>query len=149
MIAALLFALAERVVTPGAAGPNRLDPDAAVLSTASPLRYAVGSENGRRSYTLTAGLEDLRLHDAGGTEHPYLLIAPSSRQPQWQRTTLRTIAASKTSSGFEADLGSVRNVDRVRIDGIATPFLKRLRLEGSGDRVHWSVLSPDARGTPG
>jgi hypothetical protein len=144
MIAALLFALVERSVTPGAKGANRLDVDAAVLSTAVPLRYGVSGDGGKRSFHFDGGLEDLRLRDASGSEHPYLLIAPPDRRPSWRIATLRPIAASKTSSGFEADLGAIENVDRIRLDGIVPPMMKRLRLEGSGDRQRWTMLAAEA-----
>jgi hypothetical protein len=32
-------------------------------------------------------------------------------------------------------------IDRIRLDGIATPFLKRATLEGSGDRTRWTLLA--------
>jgi hypothetical protein len=37
-------------------------------------------------------------------------------------------------------LGSAVAVDRLRVSGIPAPFLKRFRLEGSGDRSHWTLL---------
>jgi hypothetical protein len=117
----------ERTVTPGAKGPNRLDVDVALLGGAKPR-----------------ALSDLRLHDAAGNEVPYLLIEPPPRAPAWRSATVLPIAATKTSSGFEADLGAPVDVDRIEIAGIAAPFLKRLRVEGSGDRAHWTVLAADA-----
>jgi hypothetical protein len=144
VIAALLFAIVERTVIPGGAGPNRLDPDAAVLASAAPLRYDVSGDGSKRVFRFTGGLEDLRLRSSTGEEHPYLIVAPPARVPQWRTTSLRPITPTKTSSGFEADLGVPVNVDRIRLDGLASPVMKRLRLEGSGDRVRWTVLSPDA-----
>ncbi len=44
------------------------------------------------------------------------------------------------TSGFEIDLGQAIVIDRVRVDGITSPFLKRVRLEGSGDRARWTLL---------
>lgn len=136
-------AVVERTVTTNV-GPNRLTPDVAILAAAAPLRYTVTTSGTRRVFTMTGGLEDLRFHDANGTEHPYLLIAPPTRKPEWRAATLLPIASTKTTSGFEADFGNATDVDRVRIEGIAPPFLKRLRVEGSGDRAHWTVLAPDA-----
>jgi hypothetical protein len=125
----LLFALVTftRTVTPGAKGPNRLDVDVALLAGAKPRDLA-----------------DLRLHDAAGNEVPYLFIAPPDRAHVWKNATILPVAATKTSSGFEADLGATADVDRIEITGIAAPFLKRLRLEGSGDREHWTMLAADA-----
>lgn len=142
----ILFAIAlmQRTVTPGAAGPNRLVPDAAVLGTAAPLRYTVANTTNRRTYTFAGGLDDLRLHDAAGGEHPYLLIGPPTRRPQWDPASILPVQPTKTTSGFEADLGAMKDVDRLRVEGVATPFMKRLRVEGSGDRIHWTVLAPEA-----
>jgi hypothetical protein len=106
-------------------GPNRLDPDVGLLAHA---REHLG---------------DLRFVDASGREVPYLLIAPS-REPQWNHARLLPIVATKKTSGFEADLGEMHTIDRIRFAGIATPFLKRARLEGSGDRSRWTLLTADA-----
>lgn len=46
---------------------------------------------------------------------------------------------------MELDLGRTVRTARLRLDGLRPPFLKRYRLEGSGDRRHWSGLV--ARGT--
>jgi hypothetical protein len=125
MLLATLAGADERTIHPAGPGPNRLDPDVELLAHAQP------------------DLRDLRL--AGdGREIPYLLIEPSSDEPNWITGRVLPVAATKTTSGFEADLGTRRSVDRMRIDGIATPFLKRARLEGSGDRSHWTLLASDA-----
>ena len=116
-----------RTVTPGAAGANRLAVDAALLA---------GSD-ARRGPSL---LSDLRLVAADGREVPYLLVEPPQREPEWRRAALLPIPASKSASGFEADLGALRRIDRLRAAGLPAPFLKRLRLEGSGDRARWTVL---------
>jgi hypothetical protein len=125
LVAAALHA-EERSVVPGARGANRLDPDVALLAHAK------------------RDLGDLRLHDAQGREVPYLLIDPPPRVYNWKDGALLPVAATKKTSGFELDLGRAMPVDRIRLDGIAAPFLKRLRLEGSGDRAHWTVLAEEA-----
>ena len=130
----LLFVLAvatllhadERTVVPAQTGPNRLDPDPEFLAHAKP------------------DLGDLRLIDASGHEQPYLVIAPPTADPKWLAGQVLPVAATKKSSGFELDLGAVHAVDRIRVEGVATPFLKRVRLEGSGDRTHWTLLADDA-----
>jgi len=128
VIAGLLLAAAlARAVTPGAPGPNRLEVDVALLGRAKPQT-----------------LGDLRLRDAAGNEVPYLLIEPPSRTPAWKYARVLPIAATKKTSGFEADLGSPWKVDRTEIAGVAAPFLKRLKLEGSGDRTHWTLLASEA-----
>lgn len=115
----------ERTVVPGQVGPNRLEPDIELLAHAKP------------------GLGDLRLADASGHELPYLVIYPST-DPRWIAGHILPVAATKKTSGFELDLGATHNVDRMHLEGIATPFLKRARLEGSGDRTHWTLLAADA-----
>jgi hypothetical protein len=151
LAAALLLALGEgsaaprlpfeRPVFPGAAGPNRLEPDVPLLAAAAPLVYEPGREAGELG-GFQGGLADLRLFDAGGREVPHLLVAPRHREPAWRRGSLLPLAATKTGSGFEVDLGIDRAspIDRVRITGLPAPFLKRFRLEGGGDRSRWSVL---------
>ena len=127
MIALLVFAaIVNRPIVPAHAGPNRIDPDVELLAHARP------------------DLGDLRLFDGEGHEVPYLVIPPASREPRWTDGRVLPVARTKTTSGFELDLGSARTIDRIRIDGITTPFLKRAQLEGSGDRAHWTMLAPDA-----
>ena len=125
-----------RPVTPGAAGPNALVVDVPLLSGARPLRFdATGRFGG--------GLEDLRLFGADGDEVPYLVVAPPSVERRWQSGRLQPIVSTKEASGFEVDLGEVVRADRLRLTGLPGPLLKRVRLEGSGDRQHWVVLAPD------
>ncbi len=51
---------------------------------------------------------------------------------------------SKPTRSRRADSKSICGeallIDRFRVDGIAAPFLKRVRLEGSGDRARWTLL---------
>ena len=62
----------------------------------------------------------------------------------WRSAQTLAIAPVETptlkTSGFEVDLGEAVTIDRFRIDGLAPPFLKRVRLEGSGDRARWTLL---------
>ena len=104
-------------------GPNRLDVDVALLSGSAPA------------------FPDLRLFDSAGREVPYLTIQPPARERRWTGSTLLDIASTKTTSGFEADLGALRQVDRVRLNSIRAPYLKHATLEGSGDRAHWTMLA--------
>jgi hypothetical protein len=94
--------------------------------------------------TLLAGahpdLRDLRLYDAQGNEIGYLLMHPQT-EPRWLGATLRPIPTGKFTSGFMADLGSVRVVDRIRVTGIEPPFMKRVTIDGSGDSTHWVTLT--------
>ncbi|HWW62968.1 MAG TPA: DUF3999 family protein, partial [Thermoanaerobaculia bacterium] len=113
----------ERTVTPGAAGPNRLDVDVNMLAGAQ------------------SDLRDLRLFDATGREVGYLLVPPANSDAHWVAGRVLPIKSTKTTSGFEVDLGHTVDVDRLKLDAIAAPFLKRVTLEGSGDRAHWTLLA--------
>lgn len=124
-LATLLFALPlqkGREVTPGGPGPNRLDVDILVLAEAAP------------------DLRDVRLVDAQDREVGYMLVHPPAEW-QWIRGRILPIASTKFTSGFEIDLGAAHEIDRLRLDGIAAPFLKKLRLEGGGDRSRWTLLA--------
>ena len=115
--------LATRVVTPGAPGPNRLDVDVSLLAHA------------QRDF------RDVRLVDSDGNELAYLIVPPRDTQPKWIDGRVLPILPTKKTSGFEVDFGALRRVDRLRLDGIAPPFMKRITLEGSGDRTRWTLLS--------
>lgn len=130
----------QRVVTPSAPGPNVLIPDVELLSRARPLTYAEWTAGKRDLTTWSGGLEDLRLYDASGREVAYLLVPPPAERASWSGGRILSVASTKMTSGFEVDLGFAANVDRIRFGGIAAPFLKRFRLEGSGDRAHWTLL---------
>jgi hypothetical protein len=113
----------ERAVRPGGPGANRLDVDVELLSGAK------------------RGLEDLRLFDSNLREVGYLLIAPPEKGAQWIAGDVLPVASTKTTSGFEVDLRGAREVDRLRLNGIPSPYLKPVRVEGSGDRAHWTLLA--------
>lgn len=123
LVALPLVAQVKRTVTPSAAGPNRLDVDVALLSRA------------------TTDLHDLRIVDAGQREVGYLLVEPAGGDARWLGGHILPVASTKKTSGFELDLGRAEKVDRLRFEGIAAPFLKRARVEGSGDRAHWTLLA--------
>jgi len=141
----LTAAVVTRTVVPALPGANRLDPDVAILSgTSAPLHYTITTERGERRFVFEGGLDDLRLHDEGGKELQYLLVPPPSRIPTWKTTrSILPIPSTKTTSGIEADFGALTSIDRVAIGGVSAPLLKRVRVDGSGDRVHWTVLAPE------
>lgn len=132
----------ERQVIPGGPGPNRLAVDVELLAGATPMSVAsvVDGTGGRTRATASGGLDDLRLFDASGGEVPFLVIAPPPVERDWIGGTLLPVAATKVSSGVEVDLGRAAGVDRLRLAGLPPPFLKRARLEGSGDRARWTLL---------
>lgn len=132
----------ERVVVPGGAGPNKLSFDATVLAGVQPFRVTEVAASEGRVAVAAGGAGDLRLFDKSDREVPYLLITPRV-EAQWRAARLLPIAATKFTSGFEADFETALPVDRVRIKGLPAPFLKRIRIEGSGDRAHWTLLVPD------
>lgn len=132
----------ERAILPGGAGPNRLALDAVVLAGGSPFRVqTTGLEAAGGAVSIAeGGLSDLRIYDASGREVPYLLVAPPSREPRWLKGRTIPVAATKKTSGFELDLGQLVEVDRLQLAGLPAPFLKRVQLEGSGDRSRWTLL---------
>jgi hypothetical protein len=125
----------ERPVQTGGAGPRRLAIDVPLLVGSRPF-----PSRGARE----VGLSDLRLFDSTGQELPYLLVSNPSEQPVWRSAQTLPVAPVETSmqktSGFEVDFGQPIATDRFRIDGVQPPFLKRVRLEGSGDRARWTLL---------
>jgi Protein of unknown function (DUF3999) len=113
----------QRTITPAGPGPNRLDADVTLLAGSAP------------------DLPDLRLFDGSGREVPYLVIQPPNRERRWTGSALLDVATTKTTSGFEADLGALREIDRLRLNSIRAPYLKQVTLEASGDRSHWTLLA--------
>ena len=69
-----------------------------------------------------------------------MLVWPSIDEPTWRDGRILGVSPAKDTSGFEVDLGDVSTLDRLDIQGLPERFLKRVRLEGSGDRVHWTLL---------
>jgi hypothetical protein len=129
----------ERPVVTSGPGPRRLAVDVALLSGAEPFLRPSSSGDGR-SGPQAFGLSDLRFVDGSGATVPYLLLRPPSRVPSWRRGQVLAIASTEKTSGFEADFRSPATFDAVRLNGLPSRFLKRLRLEGSGDRERWTML---------
>ena len=125
----------ERPIASGGAGPRRLPIDVPLLVGAAPA--GVGEP-----------LRDLRIYDASGSEIGYLLVRQASPAPEYKQAVILPVASVDTpterTSGFEADLGEPMVIDRFRIDGLPPPFLKRVKLEASGDREHWTLLVAEA-----
>jgi Protein of unknown function (DUF3999) len=130
----------ERTIHTVGPGPQKVAIDATLLEAAQPFRVTHYGE----SAIAQNGLGDLRLIDAQGRPAPHLLIYPPSREPSWTPGAILPVAATKKSSGFEADFGKADPIDAIRLEGIPAPFLKRLTLEGSGDRAHWTMLAREA-----
>ncbi len=133
----------ERILIPGGAGPNRLRIDVPLLAgTTSSWQLSRETTAGGRETMIIAkdGLSDLRLYDTANREIPYLLIAPPAPEPLWTQGRLLPVAETKKTSGFELDLGRPLLSDRLRLDGLPAPFLKRILLEAGGDRSRWTML---------
>ena len=135
----------ERPVAIDAPGPHRLAVDVPLLTGGNrfaQMQRLEGREGSR--WRAQGGLSDLRLFEASGREVPYLLVYPDDGTPQWIGASVLPLAPTETKtmkgSGFEADLRAVSTVDMIQIEGIPAPFLKRLVLEGSGDRERWTLL---------
>lgn len=117
----------QRPILVTQAGPQVLSIDLELLAGAMP------------------SLADLRLYDEAGREVAYLVVPPRLPEPTWRdAATIRPTVARQGESGFDADLGASVNLDRVRVSGLAAPFMKRLRLEGSADHIHYTLLVADA-----
>lgn len=127
----------ERAIETGGAGPRRLAVDVPLLTGAEPYL-------GRNSASGGSGLSDLRLLDQNGSPVPYLLLQSAPRQAQWNEGDILPLARTDKTSGFEADFREAQTVDTIRVLGLPAPFLKRLTLEGSGDRERWTLLSGEA-----
>jgi hypothetical protein len=136
----------ERRAVIDAPGPHGLPVDVSLLTGSLPFRVEThAGPDGTVRRRARGGLRDLRLYDAQGREVPYLLVEPPLPAPEWRRAaTVLPIPATKKESGFEADLGGAPTVDRLRVLGLPAPFLKRLALDGSGDRRRWTRLAAEA-----
>ena len=128
----------RRVVTVGM-GPQRLAVDAPLLIHGARFRVVRSSETSFAE----GGLSDLRLFADGARPIPYLLIRPAAGEARWNAGKLLPITATKKTSGLEVDLGEAQSIDRIRVEGLPVPYLKRLSLEGSGDRARWTMLAAE------
>jgi hypothetical protein len=129
----------ERPVTVTAPGPQRLDLDATVLAGTQAVTSRQITAPVRR--LVQQGPPDLRLYTDAGVEVPYLFVPPPFEGQRVIEGSILPIAATRTTSGFEVDFHEVvPSLTGVTLDGIPAPFLKRFRLEGSGDRVRWTLL---------
>jgi hypothetical protein len=140
----------ERPIVVGGPGPRRLAIDVPLLVGAAPFRVIARTRDPKTDRVfvgLEDGLRDLRLYDASGAEVGYLLMGYTPPEPTYKAAVILPVASVDTdtakTSGFEADLGELTLIDRFRIDGLRPPFLKRVKLEASGDREHWTVLVPE------
>jgi hypothetical protein len=130
-----------------AGGPHRLAIDVPLIVGGNPFRVASTMRTAADrdvARTATGGVSDLRLFDASGKEVPYLLVPNPAIEPAWRPAAVLPVAAVETekekTSGFEADLERTLLVDRLRLEALPPPYLKRIRLEGSGDRARWTLL---------
>jgi hypothetical protein len=137
----------ERAVVVDGEGPRRLAIDLPLLVGSAPFRVVSRSPDpatGRTTIGVGNGLSDLRIYDASGREVGYLLVSNPPANPRYLLATILPVAPVDTdkekTSGFEADFGAAAMIDAFRIDAVAPPFLKCVKLEGSGDREHWTLL---------
>jgi Protein of unknown function (DUF3999) len=133
----------ERSVTPAGPGPSTLAMDVPLLAGPQPIDELQIARSAQRVIA-QGGPADLRFFDRNGREVAFLYVAPPPVQPVWLAGNVLPAPTTEKTSGFDADFGSVALIDRVRVQGISAPFLKRAVLEGSGDREHWTVLAPEA-----
>jgi hypothetical protein len=130
----------ERPAAATAPGPQRLTVDEPLVIGGNPFRVL---QRGR-AFVAVDGLSDLRLFDPTGKPIPYLLVHPPLAEPRWVTATPLPTPATKKTSGFEADFRQAQSIDMVRVEGIPAPFLKRVAVEGSGDRSRWTSLAAEA-----
>jgi hypothetical protein len=133
----------ERTIATNGSGPRRLAIDVPLLVGAEPYLRRDPRMPGDRP-PAASGLSDLRLFDQSGSPVPYLLLQAPARQPQWIGAIVLPLARTEKTSGFEADIHAAETIDAIRVSGLPAPFLKRLTLEGSGDRAHWTLLAGEA-----
>ena len=121
-------------------GQQRLDVDLALLQGSQPFTVTSPGER----FIASGGLNDLRLFSASGEEIPYLLVPPPPDVPQFVSGRVLPITATDTpnekASGFEVDFETLATIDAIDLGRVRAPFLKRFRLEGSGDRSRWTQL---------
>jgi hypothetical protein len=129
----------ERPIATASAGPQRLAIDAALLAGGAPFTI-VRRGSGEPVFVAENGLSDLRLFDARGREVPHLLVYPPFAEARWVAATLQPLARTDKTSGFEADFGSALDITAIEIGGLPASFMKRFRLEASGDREHWTMV---------
>jgi hypothetical protein len=137
-----------RDIVPGGAGPNRLLVDPALLAGGnSRWQFSYKSDGAdieqKPTIAASGGLSDLRIYDASDREVPYLLFAPSV-DSTWRDGQLAPTAPTKKTSGFQVDLERPRMMDRLRLNGLPAPFVKRCILDGSNDAQYWAALRNDA-----
>lgn len=131
----------ERPIVADRAGPHRLAVDAALVVGAARLGQNRPQVNDQRvRWSPKDGFADLRLFDASNQEVPYLMVWPDDVAEQWVRATVLPVTATQKTSGFEADLQAADVVDAIQLKDVPAPFLKRVVLEGSGDRERWTLL---------
>lgn len=130
----------ERPATAAGPGPQRLPVDTPLLVGGTPFRVV----NRGQRLVAEEGLSDLRLFDGQGRQVPYLLVHTPPAEPEWLPGRVLSVQPTKKTSGFEVDFGSSETIDAISVEGIPAPFLKRLSVEGSGDRARWTSLAPEA-----
>ncbi|MGH9307778.1 MAG: hypothetical protein ACRD1U_00295, partial [Vicinamibacterales bacterium] len=128
----------ERPIVSAGRGAQRLRVDVPLLIGAQPFATVTGDGLDAEARD---GLGDLRQFDSAGRDVPNLLIDAPSRRARWIDGAILPIAETRKTSGFEVDLGGGRRVGAMTVEGLPPPFLKRLLLEGSGDRARWTVLA--------
>jgi hypothetical protein len=129
----------QREITVDSSGWHRLDLDATLLAAGKPFRV-IQNVGEAGAYTAVEGLGDLRLYSQSSREVPYLLVYPPPHASMQLVAGALAITPTKYASGFEIDLKSARLVDQLQVSGLPAPFIKRVRLDGSGDRAHWTQL---------
>lgn len=135
----------ERAVIVTRPGPQRLSADVALVAGAMRGRREAAVAWPDSAYHVVEPFADLRLYDADGREVPYLLVPPQLQRATAVRASqVLALPATKTTSGFEAVFDTPHTFDEIVVAAGPPPFVKRVRVEGSVDRLRWVELAADA-----
>ena len=122
------------------AAPSRLAVDVTLLAGGRAVPRDPARRDGRspKAACTTFGCS---MRPAGRV--PYLLVQRRS-EPGWRDRPDPAYRRDQDHQRIRGRLrGSRRDRPRASVDGISAPFLKRLTLEGSGDRARWTLLQSE------
>ncbi len=135
----------ERPLVVTGPGPHVISADASLIAGARRGQKQSGFVEGETTWQVTGAFGDLRLFDADGTMVPYLIVPPPPVRPARVSVShLLPLPATKTTSGFELAFEAPKRIDALHLAGLQAPFVKRVKIEGSADRVRWVELVASA-----
>jgi hypothetical protein len=137
----------ERSAVLQGSGPQRLPVDVPLLVGSAPFRVESwpGPMGSGRAASRAEGCATCASTMPRAARCPTCWWSRPTREPEWRRAARP--AADPGDEEAERLRGGPRratSVDRIHLKGIPAPFLKRLSLDGSGDRARWTRLAPEA-----